>query len=194
MRFGLFPISKRSGRGKLRAHLAQPLQRQLTFGTEMKGWEYESSDSSCWMVHSVRAVLASGTACSDSLSRCLAFVFTVAAYRCGRSMRCLSLVGLIGAFPKRPAHAVPERLHIGIVNCRLRNCFVINPKRLLEPFLCFIQLSKSRAIARDDVRDQPHFLNFSTASSGFSSAACVRPSSWMQSGHNHRLEKNAPLS
>jgi hypothetical protein len=52
--------------------------RHLTFDTELKGWKHhESSDSLRWVVHPVRALLASGRACADSLSNRLADIIAV---------------------------------------------------------------------------------------------------------------------
>jgi len=52
--------------------------RRLKFDVERKGLKYENSDCFCWMVHSVRALLAHRAARADSIPYCLAFVFTAA--------------------------------------------------------------------------------------------------------------------
>ena len=52
--------------------------RQLTFDVERKGLKYENSDCFCWMVHSVRALLAHRVARADFIPYRLAFVFTAA--------------------------------------------------------------------------------------------------------------------
>jgi hypothetical protein len=57
------------------------VRRRVKLDTKLKGFDYESFDTVCRMVYTIRALLAYCLVCAGSLSSRLAFVFAVAAYR-----------------------------------------------------------------------------------------------------------------
>lgn len=87
------------------------LRRQLTFDAETESLKYENSDSFCWMVHPVRALLARRAGRADSIPYRLAVVFT-ATSRGHHSVGCVRITS------RNPVSARPSaRMEETRVSC-----------------------------------------------------------------------------